>query len=142
MKNKIIKITSKLDVDIFLQNIKKDYSNKKFFLTFEEYRPFLRNFYKLSEKIKKTENIEDGHNRLIEYLKTEYGDVCSEGDCIINAIIDILETKNYLKVAEYIEKKPNEKKSFCKSLLLSHIHGIILYWMKQNIIEPNSFWAS
>jgi hypothetical protein len=69
-------------------------------------------------------------------LKTQYKDVCSSGDGIINEMIDNLDAK---KNIEDIFNQ-SENKEFVLDLITNHLGHTINVFMNNGLV-PDSFWA-
>ena len=80
-----------------------------------------------------------GEDELYDALKEHYSDICSNGDAIINDIIDTLHQERksspYLLIKALQEIKCTEKLAY-------HPEKMMKEWMEEGECKPNAWWAS
>lgn len=97
-----------------------------------EIQSLIENYGKLSMKY--------GKEKAFKSLKKHYCDVCSNGDFIINNLIDMLNEGDCLdKMKMYMNNCNN--KEFVVNLIENYLLDTIHDFISDNEPHPNSFWA-
>lgn len=77
-----------------------------------------------------------GSQETYKALKEHYKDVCSNGDSIINEIIDLLHSKENIEY--YLNQSKN--KDFILKLITNYLDDTIDTFMNNGLV-PDPFWA-
>jgi len=97
-----------------------------------EIQSLIENYEKLCKKY--------GNKKAFKSLKKHYCDVCSNGDAIINKLIDILkEDECHEKMETFVNN--SENKDFILNLIQNYLMNTIQDFISGNELQPNPFWA-